>query len=79
MDEQSSTDLRPFLYQVSTEFEGQQYYGSYIYDQGVICVGWNNSTDYTLHQLSAITSDPQSKAITLLRQLLVAAKFRGEI
>ena len=74
-----STGERPMLRNVSIEFEQVQYYGSYLYDNGEVCVGWANPTDYTLHQLSTISSDPHNDAIKLLRQLLVSAKFRGEI
>ena len=79
MDHGSTTGERPILRYVSIVFDQVQYYGSYIYDNGEVCVGWNNATDYTLHQLSALSSDPHNDAIKLLRQLLVAAKFRGEI
>ena len=79
MNQHTSTDRRPILQQVSVVFEGTQYYGSYIYDDGVVTVGWNNATDYTLHQMSAETSDPRSEARRLLRRLLLAARFRGEL
>ena len=79
MGQRSTTGERQFLQNFSIEFDQQQYYGSYMYEHGVLSVGWNNATDYTRHQLSAISANPHEDAVKLLRQLLLAAKLRGEI
>ena len=70
---------RDALQSVSMLFEGALREAAYVYQNGVVCVSWYNAVDYKRHQLSKLSSDPKKDAAELLRAMLIAAKFRGEL